>query len=442
MEKERASIENSKIAWKQFKKNKMAYYSYKTLLVLIVIAIIAPFVATDLPLYCNYKGVKMFPAFSFTNSCTFNDPVTGQQEVVQYDIADWKHLDAETIIFAPVAYAPDKSDFDNSNYVGPNDKQVFTSTAGETQEMPGKFRHWLGTSKAGEDVLSGLVNGTRVSLLIGIVSMSIASFIGILLGGLAGYFGDKKLQTTRGSFWTMVIGLVFAFYYGFFIRAYNISDALMISNLETFKQFFFSFFIFSAVLMMFFFLGKIMGKIPFLHHRVYIPVDSIVSRCIEILISMPLLILIISISAIVKEKSIMNVMVIIGLTSWTGIARLTRAEFLRVSTLDYIQTAKALGFKELRIILKHALPNAVAPAFVAIAFGIASAILIESSLSFLGIGVPPNLVTWGSLLSSGREQYHAWWLVVFPGLAIFITVTVYNLLGEGLRDALDPRLRD
>ncbi|MCX6296441.1 MAG: ABC transporter permease, partial [Bacteroidetes bacterium] len=179
----------------------------------------------------------------------------------------------------------------------------------------------------------------------------------------------------------------------------------------------------------------------FLSTPVFIPVDSIISRVIEILISMPLLILIISISAIAKERSIINLMVIIGLTSWTGIARLTRAEFLRISNLEYIQAAKSMGFKEYRIIFRHALPNALAPALVAIAFGVASAILIESSLSFLGIGVPPETITWGALLSAGREQYSAWWLVVFPGLAIFLTVTIYNLLGEGLRDALDPRLK-
>jgi peptide/nickel transport system permease protein len=442
MEQKKNNVRNSKAAWLQFKKNRIVYYAYKTLLVLIVIAIIAPFIATDLPLYCSYKGTTMFPAFSLSNNCTVTDPLSGKTETLQYDIVDWKHLDTAQLIFAPVAYSPAQSDYDNTNYVGPADKQVFVTASGETVEMPTKFRHWLGTNKTGADVLSGLINGTRVSLLIGIISMGIASFIGILLGGLAGYFGDKKLQTTRGSFWTVVIGVIFAFYYGFLIRTYILSDALMTSNFETFKQLVFSIFIFSLVLFIFFLVGKLIGKIPFLNKPVYIPIDAIVSRTIEILISMPLLILIISISAIVKEKSIVNVMVIIGLTSWTSIARLTRAEFLRVATLDYIQTAKALGFKELRIILKHALPNAVAPAFVAIAFGIASAILIESSLSFLGIGVPPNLVTWGSLLSSGREQYHAWWLVIFPGLAIFITVTVYNLLGEGLRDALDPRLRD
>jgi peptide/nickel transport system permease protein len=134
-------------------------------------------------------------------------------------------------------------------------------------------------------------------------------------------------------------------------------------------------------------------------------------------------------------------MVIIGLTSWTEIARFTRAEFLKIRNLEYIQAGQALGYSEARIIFRHALPNGIAPALVAIAFGIASAILIESGLSFLGIGVPADVVTWGSLVNAGRENFQAWWLVVYPGLAIFITVTIYNLLGEGLRDALDPRLK-
>ena len=114
---------------------------------------------------------------------------------------------------------------------------------------------------------------------------------------------------------------------------------------------------------------------------------------------------------------------------------------MRIKQLDYIQAAKALGFTGFRIILKHVLANAIAPALVAIAFGIAGAILIESSLSFLNIGVPMETVSWGRLLAEGREQFSAWWLVVFPGVAIFITVTIYNLIGEGLRDAFDPKGR-
>lgn len=431
----------SKYAWAQFKKNKPAYYSYKILVVLAIIALIAPLIATDQPLYCKYKGTTMFPAFSFSNTCEIKDPSTEIIEIIQYDITDWKHMDAESIIFAPVSYAPNKTDYDNANYIAPSGKQIFVNKSGQTIKMPSKFRHWLGTNKGGEDVLSGLINGTRVSLTIGILSMGIASTLGIILGAMAGYFGDKKLQTTRGSFWTFILGLLFAYYYGFSVRAYNISDGFATSGFAILSQLFISLLIFIFIAYLFYHLGKIVGKIKFLNTHVFIPVDSIISRGIEILISMPLLILIISVAAIAKEKSIINIMVIIGLTSWTGIARLTRAEFLRISNLEYVQAAKSMGFKEFRIIFKHALPNGLAPALVAIAFGVASAILTESALSFLGVGVPPSTVTWGSLLNAGREQYSAWWLVIFPGLAIFLTVTIYNLLGEGLRDALDPRLK-
>lgn len=433
---------NFKDAWLRFKKNRMAYYCYKTLIFLLILALIAPFLATDLPWYCKYKGKTMFPAFSFYNNCEIKDEQTGQTETLQYDITDWKHVKAESIVFAPIPYAPSKTDYDNTDYVSPGGKQVFISADGKTEEMPSRFRHWLGTNKAGEDVLSGLINGTRVSLLIGIISMGIASLIGIFLGGLAGYFGNKKMHNSRGVCWSLSVGLFAAFYYSFLIRSYSLKDAFASSNFEVLKQFSVSMLIFLIVLYIFYFIGKLLERFPFFRKQVYIPLDSIISRLIEILISMPLLILIISISAIAREKSIVNVMIIIGLTSWTNIARLTRAEFLRITTLDYIQSAKALGYKERRIIFKHALPNAIAPALVAIAFGVASAILTESALSFLGIGVPADLVTWGSLLNAGREKFQAWWLVVFPGLAIFVTVTVYNLLGEGLRDALDPRLKE
>jgi peptide/nickel transport system permease protein len=133
-------------------------------------------------------------------------------------------------------------------------------------------------------------------------------------------------------------------------------------------------------------------------------------------------------------------MAIIGFLSVPGVARLTRAEFIRSRSLDYVQSARALGLRDFRIIFRHILPNAISPVFVYVAFGIASAIVAESSLSFLGIGVPADTVTWGSLLSYARDDYSAWWMAVFPGLAIFITVAMYNLIGEGLREALNPKL--
>jgi len=270
--------------------------------------------------------------------------------------------------------------------------------------------------------------------------MGIATLIGLVLGSLAGYFGDSKLLTTRGQFWTFIFGLVMAYYYAFMIRADILADAIGTSGSAILLQLLISLAIFIAIAVAFRFIGKLLGKLPLLKSKTNIPVDSLISRAIEILISIPRLILIISIAAVAKP-SLINLMLIIGLTSWTGIARITRAEFLKIRNLEYIAAGQSLGFSEVRIIFRHALPNGVAPAFIAVAFGIASAILIESGLSFLGIGVPADVVTWGSLLSSGREAFQAWWLVIFPGCAIFLTVTVYNLLGEGVRDALDPRLK-
>lgn len=133
---------------------------------------------------------------------------------------------------------------------------------------------------------------------------------------------------------------------------------------------------------------------------------------------------------------------LIGVTNWPTVARLTRAEFLKTKSLEYGIAAKALGAPDIRTIFRHILPNTVVPVLVAATFGVPSAILIESTLSFLGFGVPPSGASWGSILSNARQLLPSgWWLAAFPGLAIFLTVTSYNLVGEGLRDAADPRLK-
>jgi peptide/nickel transport system permease protein len=188
-------------------------------------------------------------------------------------------------------------------------------------------------------------------------------------------------------------------------------------------------------------IARLFKGIPVLAKPVYIPIDIIVSRLFEILESIPALLLILSFVAIVEKPSIFIVMAIIGLTSWTSIARYIRAELLKIRNLEYIEAAQALGYPEWRIVLRHAVPNALTPVLIAVSFGIASAILIESSLSFLGIGVPAEQVTWGSLLATVRGFPQAWWLAIFPGFAIFITVTIFNLIGDGLTDAMDPRLK-
>ncbi len=174
-------------------------------------------------------------------------------------------------------------------------------------------------------------------------------------------------------------------------------------------------------------------------------IDIIISRLIEIFISLPTFFLVITIVALtqdsVVEGRLLLIMGVIGLTSWTSIARLIRAEVLRVRNLEFISAAEALGFSRSRIIIQHVLPNSIGPVLVSAAFGIASAILVESTLSFLGFGVPPTVVTWGSLLARSHGHLNMWWLATFPGLMMFITVSAYNLIGDALRDATDPRLR-
>jgi peptide/nickel transport system permease protein len=171
-------------------------------------------------------------------------------------------------------------------------------------------------------------------------------------------------------------------------------------------------------------------------------VDTLTSRVTEIVMCIPTLVLILAIIAILEKPTIWHTMAIIGATGWTGIARLTRGEFLRLKTSEFVMAARAAGAGPGRIMLRHILPNALAPVLVPITFGIAAAILVESSLSFLGFGPPPPTASWGSILNDARGNPAMWWLVVFPGTAIFLTVLAYNLIGEGLQEATDPRLRE
>lgn len=168
-------------------------------------------------------------------------------------------------------------------------------------------------------------------------------------------------------------------------------------------------------------------------------VDIVISRLIEIVICFPLLFLILTVLAFLPP-SIYNIMIVIGITGWTGIARLVRGEILKVREMDYIKAAQAAGYPDRRIIARHVLPNALAPVFVSVSFGIAGSILTETALSFLGFGVQPPDPSWGQILSLAREYPSRIWFTVFPGLVIFLTVTGYNMIGEALRDALDPRL--
>ncbi|MFQ5477166.1 MAG: ABC transporter permease [Candidatus Binatia bacterium] len=170
-------------------------------------------------------------------------------------------------------------------------------------------------------------------------------------------------------------------------------------------------------------------------------VDALTMRFVDIMLCFPSFFLILAVITFL-DASIWNIMVVIGVTSWMGVCRLVRAEFLALRRREFMIAAEGLGLPASTIILRHGLPNAMAPVFVAFILGVAGAILTESALSFLGIGVQPPDPSWGNILTEGKNTIEvAWWLSVCPGVAILITVLGYNLLGEGLRDVLDPRLR-
>lgn len=168
-------------------------------------------------------------------------------------------------------------------------------------------------------------------------------------------------------------------------------------------------------------------------------VDTLIMRLVDIMLSIPSFFLILAVIAFLTP-SIWNVMIVIGLTSWMGVTRLVRAEFLSLADREFILASRTLGAKDFRLIFIHLLPNSFTPIIVSAVLGVASAVLLESGLSFLGLGVQAPQASWGNILTDAQEYLQfAWWLSLFPGLAIFLTVLGYNLLGEGLRNAFDPR---
>ena len=416
------------IVKRQFNKNRPAVWSLRFVIVIIVIGLLADILSSDKPLYAKYQGNTYFPVFK-----EYAVDLGLSKWPVDLINANWKELQFESVIWTPIPYSAIETDRKNVHYVSPMGKQDVESS---------RWRHWLGTEETGRDVLAGLIHGTRIAMLVGVVSMSISAFIGILLGAFAGYYGDERLKASRIRLILCILFLPLAFFYAFSVNGFELADSfgaegltpLLLSLVKATG-------IFAGIMLVPNLLAMVLKKIPALGKQVSIPVDILISRVIEIIISIPSLLLIMSVVAIAKHPSIMLVMVIIGVTSWTGIARFIRGELLRVRNLEYIEASHALGYSEARTLFMHAIPNSLTPVLISIAFGVAGAILVESSLSFLGIGVQAEVVTWGKLLSVARNAPEAWWLAVFPGFAIFITVTVFNLIGEGLTDALDPRLK-
>jgi peptide/nickel transport system permease protein len=331
-----------RLVWWRFRRKKINLFGLAFVLGLFVIALTAPLLANDKPYYLRYQGKTYFPMFHMPKE------FIGSEEdrlirLTRYRGFVEKHKDECVAVFAPIPYSP--TEIDKEEYDLP---------------APPSRKHLLGLDGTGRDVLARMVHGSRISLSVGFVAVSIYVVIGVFVGALAGYYGGK--------------------------------------------------------------------------------VDLVISRLIEVMICFPSFFLILTLMAFLPP-SIYTVMGAIGVTGWPGVARLTRGEFLRLRGQDFVTAAKAQGEGDFRTIFRHILPNALAPVLVSATFGVAGAILVESSLSFLGFGVPIPTPSWGETLSQSRNYLPlGWWLTVFPGLMIFLTVTAYNVVGEGLRDAIDVRI--
>ena len=409
------------IVRKQFAKNRMAVWSLRMLYVFLFVALFADFIANEKPIYCKIAGKTYFPILK---------SYAVDLGIAKWDSTflqkDWSEQEYDATIRTLIPYSSTTIDLKNASFKSPFAKQQVRST---------RFRHWLGTDLIGRDIAAGMIAGTRVAMLVGVVVMFIAILIGVFMGGLAGYFGDDRMRVSRGRLLLLIPGLLLAFFYAFISRRYILGESD--SSWELVK----SLLLFVSILIATNLLASLLKRIPFFGKKVLIAADILVMRTIEIVNSIPGLFILIAVLSLFNNQSIFNVMIILGFISWPGIARFVRAELLRIRNLEYVEAARAMGFSEWRIVFKHAIPNALTPVLILIAFGIAGSILAESTLSFLGIGMPAESISWGKLLSLARGNFSAWWLAVFPGLAIFVSVTIFNLIGEGLTEALDPRLR-
>ena len=297
------------------------------------------------------------------------------------------------------------------------------------EEVPTLDVYLFGTDDLGRDVFSRMLQGAWVSLTVGFVAVGISVIIGIIMGGISGYFGQKHIRLDhifflillhagilflifwlKSVWFALLCGLIWAFILCFWWRkgwkGRHLPGWLSLLRMDT------------------------------------VSIDTLIMRFVDIMLCFPSFFLILTVVALLPA-SIYNIMIVIGLTSWMGATRFVRAEFLSLREQDFVTAARALGVSDWRIIFRHMIPNAIAPVLVSATIGIATAILTEAGLSFLGFGVPPPHATWGNILSDGKRFiFDAPWLTFIPGFAILIVVLAFNLFGEGLRDILNPKLRE
>ena len=353
------------------------------LALLLLTGLLARFVANDRPIVASYDGAVTWPVFKAA--------ATTEQE------PDWA-------ITPPVPYRASATDLSVPAYQPP--------LAGP---------HVLGTDGLGRDTLAGLINGTRVAVLVGLGSLLVSLLVGLPLGAVAGFFGNGGLRASRGGAIALLTGLPLGLSYGFVsllpLVGFGPRFIVMLMLVTV-----------VAVSLSWLLFRPLRRLWPALSRPVGVPVDGGVLLILELTASIPGLVLLITLLAFVDHPPLWLLIVVIGLLSWTPVARFLRAELLRIRELPYIAAARMSGVGEMRLLIRHAMPNALGPVGVVAAFMVGGSILAEAMLSFLGIGVPVGEVTWGSMLQHSRARPDAWWLAVFPGLLLTLTVLACNSL--------------
>lgn len=274
------------------------------------------------------------------------------------------------------------------------------------------YRHWLGTDLLGRDILAGIIWGSYIALRIGILAMLLTILIGTFFGFISGYVGNNGMRIKPLLLFISCLIFticVFYFWYGGFVVK-SISTLCIVGTIAfTIRQ---------------------SESESYSSNLISIPFDLIVMRFIEIFRSIPDIFLILVLIGIAGQPSITNVIFIIAIVRWPSVARFVRAEILKTKEEQFVESARALGLSSFKVFKDHILPISISPVIIASAFGVSTAILLESTLSFLGIGIPPDQVTWGSMLNAARQNFSLWWLAVFPGLMIYLTIFLFNSLGD------------
>ena len=295
---------------------------------------------------------------------------------------------------------------------------ISTGIAGETRT------YVFGSDQLGRDVAARLVHGTRIALRVGLFSSLISLGIALLLGALAGYYGDERHRVTVYQLLVLILGVILTHYYSYEGAFYEGENGAWVWSFLSYSL--------RALVGV--------GLVLLLCHllkrletfSIALRWDTLVVKLIEVFKSIPSLFLLLAVFAIIRKPSVVAVIIIIGLIRWPFLTRIIRAEVFQVKQSSYIQNAKLLGIPDIAVYAKHILPNIYPPILIVTALNIGTAILVESSLSFLHIGLPITEVSWGRMLSDARDYIPAWWLALGPGVMIFIAILSFNTISQRL----------